>query len=110
MLMLKARMGGSRCFAAWGALVVAGVLLAPSASAGETDRARERATKAVDEVEQAASSLGRSVAANIKHDPTELIAAADLHLRTNQPEPAIDALSKVVELHREVYGYWFFYG
>ncbi len=83
----------------FGALVM--LLLAYPAAAAETDRAKTRAEESVREVEKVVQSLGTKPARAKLHNPAELIAAGELHLRTNQPDAAIDELSKVVELHRQ---------
>lgn len=69
--------------------------------AAETDRAKERADESVREVEQAVRNLGTKVKSPKGYNPAEMIAAGELHLRLNQPDAAIDELSKVVELHRQ---------
>lgn len=83
------------------AAVVGTILLSQTAYGAATDRARERATSTVAEVEAAASKLATHPRLVQKYDPAKMIAAAELHLRTKQYSAAIDELSKVVELRRQ---------
>lgn len=80
---------------------VCALVFAGSSWAAAEDRARERATIAVSDVEAAAAKLAATPHKRKPHQPEALVAAADLHLRTQQYEPAIDKLSKVVELRRQ---------
>lgn len=84
-----------------GCAALAVLFLAFPLAAAETDRAKADAEKSVREVEQAAQTLGTKVNKPKSHDPVQMIAAGELHLRTNQPDAAIDELSKVIELHRQ---------
>lgn len=83
------------------ALITLPLLIAPRLYAAETDRAKTRADESVREVEQAAQNLGTKVRKARGYNPAQMIAAGELHLRSNQPEPAIDELNKVVELHKQ---------
>lgn len=73
----------------------------PSAQAGPTDRAKQRANEALSDVQAAAAGLKVAVIGAKKSSPEALVAAADLHLRTGHFDSAIDTLSLVVELHRQ---------
>src|SRR5690606_2140466 len=55
------------------ALVATDVLVVSSAWAASTDRARERATQAVSEVEAAASRLSTQARPAHRHDPTKMV-------------------------------------
>lgn len=83
------------------ALVATDVLVVSSAWAASTDRARERATQAVSEVEAAASRLSTQARPAHRHDPTKMVTDGELHLRTKQYSAAIDELSKVIELRAQ---------
>ena len=84
-----------------GRVAFAVLLLAVPLRAADTDRAKADAEDSVREVEQAAQTLGTKVRKLKGYEPAQMIAAGELHLRTNQPDAAIDELSKVVELHRQ---------
>ncbi len=64
-------------------------------------QAKERALKAVSEVEQATAQLGPPAKARRTFRTGALIAESDLHLRTGQYHAAIDKLNLVTELHAQ---------
>ncbi len=73
------------------------LLLASPALAG----APERAATAIADVEKGAARLDKRPQPRKRTSPEQLLAAADLHIRTKQYTPAIDKLSKIVELRRQ---------
>lgn len=71
------------------------------AEALSSDRARAQASSALAAVESEARSLRQVAAETVRVDPSRLVTAAELHLRTKDYEPAIDQLNKVLELERQ---------
>lgn len=72
-----------------------------AASAAPSDRARERAVQAVNDVEAASGKLRTGQLIEKSPSAEELIAIGELHFRTHQYDAAIDKLNMVVELRSQ---------
>lgn len=84
-----------------GALALAVLGSAGQALALSADQARRDAGATVGSVEAQMGSIRQVPAELRKLDPSRLVTAAELHLRTKDYESAIDQLNKVVELERQ---------
>lgn len=82
-------------------LVLVSSLGVGPALAGAPEKARERATVAVTDVEEGARKMSASRPLKVEKKPAAILAAAELHLRTGQYEAAIDKLNQIVELGRQ---------
>lgn len=85
-----------------GTLLLAGLWVASfEAAAVSADQARKDAGDALGSVEAQLGSVRQVAAAARRLDPSRLVSAAELHLRSKDYEAAIDQLNKVMELERQ---------
>ena len=82
-------------------LAVAFGVFPTSAAALTADEARANASKSIAAVETQAASLRQVTAETRRLDPSRLVTAGELHLRTKDYERAIEQLNKVIELDHQ---------